>query len=569
MTEQLAAVSIAGESPKEFLTRPHATEQVTVGGAIVRLLEHWGVTYAFGVISIHNMPILDPLGVRDNIRFIAARGEAGGLNMADAYARVSGSLGVAFTSTGTAAGNAAGALVEALTAGSPVLHITGQVDLEHLDRNRAYIHEAPRQLDMLKSVSKAAYRITSTDELVAVMAEAASMALSAPTGPVSIEIPVDVQAALMDLPADLPDLQIATPKTDASDIQALAAMLRDAKRPVLLLGGGARGAEAEASALADRGIAIITSTNGRAIVREDHPNSFGAFNCTPEIQAFYDQADLLIVAGSRLRGNESWTYKLRLPRQVAVIDCDASANGRTYENQLFIHGDVRATLAGLVDALDADFTVDDGYAEDIATARDAMVGNLRRGLGDYAALVDAIQDRMPEGAAWVRDVTISNSVWGNRYLQIPSSRAGVHAVGGGIGQGLPMAIGAALAAPDGAIALSGDGGLSLCLGELATLADEQPDVTLILMNDLGYGVIRNIQDVDYGERKLFSNILIPDFGKIAEALNLRHEKITAIEAFPAALDRARAEGGAAILEVDMVAIGPYPMRFAGPPKLER
>ncbi len=544
-------------------------EQASVGEVIVRLLEHWGVTYAFGVISIHNMPILDPLGVRDNIRFVAARGEAGGLNMADAYARVSGSLGVAFTSTGTAAGNAAGAMVEALTAGSPVMHITGQVELEHLDRDRAYIHEAPRQLEMLQAISKAAFRISSPDELVATMVEAATVALSAPTGPVSIEIPVDVQAALMSVPAVLPEIERRVLPTAQSDIDALAAMLRAARRPMVLLGGGARGAEAEATQLADLGVPIVTSTNGRGIVPEMHPLSLGAFNCTPQIQALYEEADLLIVAGSRLRGNETWTYKLRLPARVAVIDCDVTADGRTYSNDLFVHGDVRTALAGLVDAAAEGLEIEPAFVAKITAAREAMPANLRAGLGDYAELVDAVQAAIPAEAAWVRDVTISNSTWGNRYLRVGHSRAGVHAVGGGIGQGLPMAIGAALASPAGAFALSGDGGLSLCLGELMTLAQEQPDVTLILMNDLGYGVIRNIQDVEYGARKLFSNILIPDFGALAVAMGLRHEKVSDVGDVAAALARARSKPGAAIIEVDMVAIGPYPVRFAGPPKLAK
>lgn len=544
--------------------------QTTVGDVIVRLLEHWGIGHAFGVISIHNMPILDPLGERGNIRFIPARGEAGGLNMADAYARVSGNLGVAFTSTGTAAGNAAGAMVEALTAGSPVMHITGQVDLEHLDRNRAYIHEAPAQFEMLSAISKRAFRITSPDELVETMVAAAECALSAPTGPVSIEIPVDIQGAAMALPAELPALAPARPATSEADINAVFAMLKAARRPMLMLGGGARGAEAEATALADLGVPIVTSTNGRGIVPETHPLSLGAFNCTTQVQDLYDACDLLIVAGSRLRGNETWTYKLRLPRQLAVIDADATADGRTYANDLFVHGDVKAMLAGLVSRLTADAGErDPALAAEIAAARTAMQSALRGGLGAYAEMVDAVQAAIGDEAAWVRDVTVSNSTWGNRYLRVGHSRAGVHAVGGGIGQGLPMAIGAALASPAGAIALSGDGGLNLCLGELATMAEEQPDMTLILMNDAGYGVIRNIQDVDYGGRKHFSNILVPDFGKIAEALGLRHEKVTAVADFAEALARAKAVKGAAIVEVDMIAIGPYPTKFAGPPKLAK
>ena len=102
----------------------------TVGEVIAAFLEQCDVRTAFGVISIHNMPILDAIGTRGKIRYVGARGEAGALNMADGLARVSGGLGVAFTSTGTAAGNAAGAMVEALTAGTALLHITGQIETQ-------------------------------------------------------------------------------------------------------------------------------------------------------------------------------------------------------------------------------------------------------------------------------------------------------------------------------------------------------------------------------------------------------------------------------------------------------
>ena len=132
--------------------------QITVGELAVRFLEQCGTRAAFGVISIHNMPILDAFNTRRGtptaIRFVSARGEAGACNMADAYARVTGTLGVCVTSTGTGAGNAAGALVEALTAGTPMLHLTGQIEAEYLDRDLGFIHEAPAQLAMLQAVSR-------------------------------------------------------------------------------------------------------------------------------------------------------------------------------------------------------------------------------------------------------------------------------------------------------------------------------------------------------------------------------------------------------------------------------
>jgi len=132
--------------PERIQPAVNPQPMVTVGELVATFLERCGVQAAFGVISIHNMPILDALGERGNIRFVMARGEAGATNMADAYARTTGQLGVCLTSTGTAAGNAAGAMVEALTAGTPMLHLTGQIETPYLDQGWAYIHEAPDQL---------------------------------------------------------------------------------------------------------------------------------------------------------------------------------------------------------------------------------------------------------------------------------------------------------------------------------------------------------------------------------------------------------------------------------------
>src|SRR3569833_3209099 len=188
-------MNISVVRPERSDAQAQAVLAEPVGDAIARALADMGVTTVFGVISIHNMPILDAIARHGRITFVPARGEAGAINMADAYARVSRSLGVAITSTGTAAGNAAGSQVEALTAGSPVLHITTQVDREFVDRDRAAIHDVPRQPDMLKAISKAYLRIWEPAAAIETLLAAVRQALAAPSGPVTLEIPVDVQRA--------------------------------------------------------------------------------------------------------------------------------------------------------------------------------------------------------------------------------------------------------------------------------------------------------------------------------------------------------------------------------------
>jgi acetolactate synthase-1/2/3 large subunit len=547
------------------------SEGVIAGDVIAAFLEAAGVRTAFGVISIHNMPILDAIVRRGVIRCVPARGEAGATHMADAYARVTGGVGVAFTSTGTAAGNACGALVEALTAGTPLLHITGQIDVPFLDRERSYIHEAKDQPAMLRAVSKRAFRVWSADTLLGTLREALAVALTPPAGPVSVEIPIDVQGAAMEMPPfdELLHLPAAEPVLDARSLEALARELRSAKRPLLWLGGGARGAAAPVRRLADLGWGVVTSVQGRGVLPEDDPLSLGSYTTAPPVEALYRTCDAMVVVGSRLRGNETLRWNVNLPAKLYQIDIDPTMRDRSYPVRRFVTGDAATVLTELLELLGSDMRIDPAFAADVAQARTRAAGDLRRTLGPYEPLVDALGAWMPPDALWVRDVTVSNSSWGNRYLPLRGPRDGVHAVGGGIGQGLPMAIGAALGANGRkTVALAGDGGLQLSLGEFATLVQEDADVLLIVMNDGGYGVIRNIQDDKFGGRHYLANLHTPDFQAFAASIGLPSARVGDAAAFGAALAALGNRPGPALLEVDMLAFGPYAAAFAGPPVRE-
>jgi len=543
-----------------------AAAEVTVGELVAAFLEGCGVPVAFGVISIHNMPILDAIGRRGAIRFVPARGEAGAAAMADAEARVRGGLGVVVTSTGTAAGNAAGAMVEAQTAGTPLLHLTGQIELPYLDRGRGYIHEAADQPTMLRGVSKAVFRIWSPETALGSLREAVRTALTAPAGPVSVEIPIDVQEARIALPAALTPVAPAVQAPDEGAVDALADALAAARRPLLWLGGGARGAGAAAARLAALGFGIVTSAQGRGVVAEDHPMSLGAFGMSPAVEAFYGRCDALLVAGSRLRSNETLKYALKLPRPLYQIDADPRQESRAYPAQRFVCGDAAIALNALADRLDGRLAVDPGFAAEVQAARVAAEEGMRAGLGPYAALVAALQGALPRDFVWVRDVTVSNSTWGNRLLRIGGPRDGVHALGGGIGLGLPMGIGAALAARGRpTVALIGDGGFAMNIGELSTAVQEGIDLLILLMNDRGYGVIRNIQDARFGGRRYYADLTTPDFALLSQAMGLRHWRIASTAAFGPVLGEALAARGPRIVEVDMTAIGPFAAAFAGPP----
>ncbi len=570
---------------------------ITVGQLVAAFLEGCGVKAAFGVISIHNMPILDALAARGAIRFVPARGEAGAASMADAYARTTGTLGVLITSTGTGAANAAGGLVEALTAGTPLLHLTGQIETPYLERDMAYIHEAPRQLEMLQAVSKRAFRVRHASTALATLQEAVRCAFTAPAGPVSVELPIDIQSQPVPVPNGWADhgaqpvplspsqslpMQVPMPvpvpvqQPDLAALDRLAQALASARRPLLWLGGGARGAGAAVARLLALGYGVVSSTQGRGIVAEDHPMSLGAYTVQAPVESFYATCDALLVVGSRLRGNETLKYQLKLPQALYRIDADPGANGRAYGNRQFVCGDASLTLHALADRLEAlpnRVPVDPAFAADLRRTHQAAVATLREGLGPYAALVDAVQAQAGRHFTWVRDVTLSNSTWGNRELRVFAPRAGVHALGGGIGLGLAMAIGAAVAAaehasdgvPPQTYLLAGDGGFVLNLGELACAVQERADFTVLLMNDQGYGVIKNIQDAQYGGRRVYVDLHTPDYAALAQAMGFAHRRIGNLAQAGAALLELAANPGPKVLEIDMLAVGDFKTAFAGPP----
>jgi len=234
---------------------------------------------------------------------------------------------------------------------------------------------------------------------------------------------------------------------------------------------------------------------------------------------------------------------------------------------MFLCADAKLALRGLLDRLPDVLDVDPQQIYDIAIARAKSEGALRGRLGPYQTVADHLLSAVPKGGhPWVRDVTISNSTFGNRYVQVAAPNLGVHALGGGIGQGIAMGIGAAVASKDArTITLLGDGGAMLGIAELITAVDEDLDITFVLMNDAAYGVIENIQDAQYDGRRHYSALKTPNFGKLCDAIDMAHVKVDDIEGFAETFDATMNAKGPVLVEVDMVAIGPFAEQFAGPP----
>ncbi len=539
----------------------------TVGDLVAEFLSACGVTTVFGIASVHNIPMLDAIGRRNTIRFMMARGELGGAHMADGYARVSQGLGVIFSSTGPGAANTIGGLIEARFAGSPVLHITGQTATKFVDRAQGTVHDPVNQLGMMASVCKAAYRIRSAQNALGVLTQAAVEALSAPMGPVSVEIPIDLQRVRIERPATLDNfvLPLPTPRVPgAAELDELAARVIAAKRPLLWLGNGAKQAGGAAAKLLDLGFGMVTSFNGRGTVPEDHPRNLGGLTGSgmPIVADFYRTVDLCLIVGCRVRGHETNDFNVRLPENRVQIDADPLANGRTYASQYFVCGDAKATLDALVSRIEGKLQVAAGYKEEFAgLKRDAQKVFIDT-LGAYGTFSGQLRKIMPKDAIWARDVTQNNTTWGNRVFPLNAPNQNVYPVGAGIGQGLCLGIGAAAAAGDRkTVVMTGDGGFFLNVGELWTAVQENLDMVVIVMNDRGYGVIKRIQDATAQGRRFYADLESPDLEKLAALSEIPYFRCSHADTFGDTVAKALAIKGLTMVEVDMSAVGEFPAYY--------
>jgi acetolactate synthase-1/2/3 large subunit len=542
----------------------------TVADAVVQELVRAGVEVVFGIVSIHNLPIYDAIKRDGRIHTVTARGESGAVNMADGYARATGKLGVVITSTGTGAGNAAGALVEAWSAGVPLLHLTGEVASPYLGTGRGYIHEMKDQLQMMAGCSKEAFQLRQPEQAVALMKKSIETAWTAPSGPVTLQIPIDFQSAIIPPTTALTAVVKATAAPAQIEIPAEAIdAIQKARRPVIWAGGGviAANAAAELTQLAEKlGAAVITSQAGKGSIPEDHALCIGHFASYQPVRELLAAADLVLSVGIRFRSNETANWKTRIQSTHISMDADLMAFQRNYPTTYSLVGDAKLILSQLLRQLQfVEFDAHTAYREEVTQLRQQLREQLRATLGPYEKILDALRQQVPKDAIFVRDVTVPANVWGSRLIETYKPRTSIHASGGGIGQGLPTAIGAQMGARNQQVILiAGDGGFMVNVGEMVTATQEELPLIILLFDDRGYGVLRNIQEAAYG-RQVAVDLLSPDFVQLGQAMGYRAERITKADDFAAALNTALGSQQPTILVLDMEAIGPMAKPFGGPP----
>ncbi|MFE0044537.1 thiamine pyrophosphate-binding protein [Streptomyces albireticuli] len=499
----------------------------TGGDLVLESLTALGADTVFGLPGQHALGLFDALR-RSAVRYVGLRTENNAGFAADARARLTGTVTPLLVSTGPGALMTLPALQEAAAASAPVLGISSQIPTPGLGGGRkGYLHELRDQQASFRDIVKSTYTVRTASQIPSALAAAWREALQVPAGPVWVEIPQDV---LLDATAVPPVRALdGTPAPLAPRpelIEEAAAALDGAARPVLLAGGGVvrAGAHEALRALAEKLDAPVACTfGGKGAFPWEHPLSVGSWLEDRHTTGFLEDADVLLVAGSGL-GELSSNYHTFRPRgQVIQIEADL---GKLESNHpaLALHADAAPALAALADAV---------------TARPAGPGTERartllekvrariaaQDLGTERHVLAAVREALPDDAPSFWDMTILGywawSAFDPRTGPFHSAQGA-----GGLGYAFPAALGAATTDPARPVlAVSGDGGAMYSIAELATARQYDLPVTWLIVDDGGYGILREYMTDAFGQATA-TELARPDFTALAASFNVPATRTT-------------------------------------------
>jgi acetolactate synthase I/II/III large subunit len=504
------------------VTATPATRRRIGGHVVVETLAALGARIAFGVPGVHALAMWDALRT-SVLRPFATRTELCAGFAADGYARSSGRPAPLLLSTGPGALNSLTAMMEAARAHVPVVAISSQIPRELLGTHRGYLHKLDGQLTSFAPIVKHAARAESAESIGEMVAKAWATALAPPSGPVYLEIPVDVlraDAGSGEAPAPdrEPPARRAAPPSAVADA---AALLAGAENPVLWAGGGAlrSGAQAELRALAETLDApVVTTFMGKGAIDEDHPLAVGSGCDEAAVLELLGEADVVFAIGTELGADTTDQYALRFGGRLIHLDAAPERIGVTYP-ALALVGDARTTLTALLSAL-PEATDRAGPARAARVRERIATGLASQSRDDELALMAVVERALPADAVTTWDMTIL-SYWAAAHMRLRAGQQFHYPLGSGtLGYAWPAALGGAAAHPDRKVlAVCGDGGLAYGLAELATARQQDVDATLLVVDDGGYGILREYQREDYGET-VAVDLVQPDLVRTAEAFGV-------------------------------------------------
>ncbi|MEV6238321.1 5-guanidino-2-oxopentanoate decarboxylase [Lentzea sp. NPDC051838] len=511
--------------------------RISGGDALVRALVAHGTELVFGIPGTHNLGIYRALADHD-VKHVTPRHEQGAGFAADGYARVTGKPGICLTTSGPAVLNAMTAVTQAYSDSVPVLLISPGMPLRHPGRGNGTLHEARHLSAALEAVIGYSNRVHSVAEIPLAVAQAFAHMTSGRPRPAHLEIPLDLIDAVEKV-SEVAPVIVAHPPADAVTIAAAAGRLNAALCPGLIIGGGARGAAEEITALAERlGAPVVATANGKGTVSERHHLSIGAGLHHKAVAEFIAECDVVLAIGTELASTDLWNGPLKFPGDLIRIDVDPAQMITNALPDYRLVGDAHATVMALNQRLGK------GKASPDAVKRAERWQKLfrkhaRTQGAPWLPLVEAMQEVLAPGAIIAADSAMAcyYGTLSNLPLEAPASF--LYPTGfGTLGYGLPAAIGAKMGAPDRqVVALHGDGGVMFTLPELATAAQERLALPVIICDNGGYGEIRR-EMADRSEPVHGVNLPGIDFARVAKGLNCHGLTLDDEDKFAAALRKA-------------------------------
>lgn len=538
------------------------SNEMTGGEALVRMLLAHEAGPMFGMGGFQLLPFYDAarrLGLNHNL----INDERCAVFCADAYAKVSGRVGLVDATLGPGATNLVTGLVEALNAGSPLIAIVGDAQRDHAGKNMT---QETDQVSILRPACKELIKVETVARVPEAIRRAYAVATSGRPGPVVVDVPEDIAHGMHGFDEDdfaIDPRHITAPalrcRPDADDVAKAAQIIRGAQRPLLLCGGGVHLSDATGALtrLAEScGIPVAHTMTGKGAISCASPLNAGLFGRYDRIaNDMIEASDCLIVVGCKL--GEIATKRFTIPspgKTVIHLDNVAEEMGRTYQPTLKLWCDARAGLDDLAAALANDagaqkfgrkaFT--DTIPEKMAKWREDVSDRLNSDESPVhmARLVTEINKALPADGYMIADGGFA-AHWGG--LLFDTKQAGRSYVPdrgfASIGYGLPGAMGAQLAKPDAkVVGLTGDGGFNMVLGELETARRMKLGVTIVVVNNAASGYVKALQHLMYGEGNYQSSDLAEtDYAKVAEAMGCHGIRVETPDQIAPALAAAFAE----------------------------
>ena len=491
------------------------SETVTGGEAIVRSLVAHGVDTVFALPGVQTYPVMDALARHaEQIRTFSARHEQATAYMAFGYAQATGKVGVYSVVPGPGVLNTMGALCTAWGCNIPVLCITGQVPSAYLEGGRGHLHEIPDQQGTVSRLCKYTARVEKPEDAPRIVAEAFKAMLSGRPGPALIEMCWD-DMAMTGPYQEMPPLDLEpTPALPDDMIAKAAELLRQAERPLIMVGSGARDAQDEVLALAEKLNAPVTAfRGGRGIMPADHPLAMSSYAAWQ----LWEETDCVIGIGSRMEmiymrwsGMRSRIVEPEAPPHLIRIDIDSEEMTRLVPHVPVV-ADAKEATAALLQALDqsgAPTSKDLGRLERArATAQQAIAA-----VQPHVTFLEHIREALPRDGIFTEELTQAGYASFFAWDVFAPRTYITSGFQGNLGYGFMTSLGVKAGRPDvPVVSVTGDGGFLYGASELATAVKEKIPLIVLLFNNGAYGNVRRDQITNFDGRTIASDFANPDF----------------------------------------------------------